>query len=166
VGLQKTGLQHVIRKIFRHVIHHVHDLVQSLLRHGCQKKIESPLLRDDRLRPKLAFRENIPGRRPGHTERQQDDRLLLQFLGMAMSRQGPPLQQEDEDDGRNGDEDRKDGDVTGWRISKNSMLRVAKSRVTTVEVRKKSKQRYEKYFMFTQSKSSKNSRWYYFTFGA
>ncbi len=69
-------------------------------------------------------------------ERRQDC-LLLQLLGMAMSRQGPPLQQEDEDDGRNGDEDCKDGDVTGWRRSKNSKLRVAKSRVTTVEVRKK-----------------------------
>ncbi len=45
----------------------------------------------------------------GNTERQQDDRLLLQLLGMAMSRQGPLLQQEDEDDGRNGDEDCK-----GW----------------------------------------------------
>jgi hypothetical protein len=77
VGLQKTGLQHVIRKIFRNVIHHVHDLVHNLLRHGRKKKIESPPLRDDRLLLKLAFSENKPGRRPGHTERQQDDRLLL-----------------------------------------------------------------------------------------
>jgi hypothetical protein len=43
-----------------------------------------------------------------------------------------PCPQEDEDDGRNGDED---GDVTGWRRSKNSMLHVVKSH--TVEVRKK-----------------------------
>jgi hypothetical protein len=46
---------------------------------------ESPPLRDDRLLPKLAFSKNKPGRRPGHTERQQDDRILLQLLGMAMS---------------------------------------------------------------------------------
>ncbi len=56
--------------------------------------------------------------------RWQDDHLLLQLLGVAMSHQGPQLLLEDEDGGRNGDEDRKDGDDCKVKKIQNSMVRV------------------------------------------
>jgi hypothetical protein len=68
-------------------------LVQNLLWHGRQKKIELPL-RDDRRLMKLVFGEGEPGCQPGRPERRQDDRLLLLLLGAAMSR----LLQDDEED--------------------------------------------------------------------
>ncbi len=77
---------------------------------------------------KLALGRSKLGPRPGQPERWQDDRLLLQLLGVAMSRQGPPLLQEDEDD-KDGDDDR---------INEIQVLHAAhcKSRVTTVEEQK------------------------------
>ncbi len=49
----------------------------------------------------FSLQKQTPDRRPGCPERRQDDRLLLQLLGVTLSRQGPLLLQEDEGDGGN-----------------------------------------------------------------
>ncbi len=49
-----SRIQGVVEEVLRNVFHHVHDLVQDLLRHGGQQKIKTASLRDDGLLPELA----------------------------------------------------------------------------------------------------------------
>jgi hypothetical protein len=69
-----------------------------------EQKVKPPPLKDDGLLLEFAFCKSKPG-----PERRQGDRPLLLLLGVAMSQKGPPLLQEGEDDGGDGDENGQDG---------------------------------------------------------
>ncbi len=68
---------------------------------GRQKKIKSPPLRDEGLVPKFALSKSNPGR-AGLVAQKGDKTTVFSFScwasPLAMSRLGPPLLQEDEDD--------------------------------------------------------------------